>query len=340
MKRAAMVILCILMLLQTAFAAYTTPADLQERELPELMAEFMAQRGLNESNFSLSYYNTVTGESYAFNDKKFMVAASTYKLPLNMYYYEMEQEGKIDPNTVIPRAGQALSSCHQQSLVWSNNDVSIGMLYNLGDFRGYKECMMKYFTMPREEIDYLYWVDNHYCTNMMMDALRYLHENSEKFSEMLDYMLQAQQENWFRGIVRDIPIAHKYGYFEGAVNDVGIIYTEEPFCLAVYTYNTAESVVAEAAAFMTDYNLSRLSEPEPEVHDIELLPTPVVEEAAPVMGETDELPAEQPEPEELSQPQSAFAWWMVPVALGVFLAGGGTVIGLIAAGRKARRMEE
>ena len=56
-------------------------------ELAPVIEEYMAEHGLNAQNFSMSYYNTVTGESYAFNDKKFMVAASTFKVPVNMYYY-------------------------------------------------------------------------------------------------------------------------------------------------------------------------------------------------------------------------------------------------------------
>ena len=51
----------------------------------------------------------------------------------------------------------------------------------------------------------------------------------------------------------------------------------------------------------------------------------------------EEIPME--EPVELSQPQSAFAWWMVPVALGVFVIGGGCVAAIIAAGAKNGRYE-
>ena len=39
--------------------------------------------------------------------------------------------------------------------------------------------------------------------------------------------------------------------FEGAVNDVGIIYAPQPFLLAVYTQDTSEAVVGEVAALLT-----------------------------------------------------------------------------------------
>lgn len=355
-SRRVLAMLLILAVLQTAAFAYTTPEDLETRPLEDLMAEFMESRGLNGENFSLSYYNTVTGEAYAFNDKKFMVAASTFKLPLNMYYYELEQAGEIDSDAVLPRTGRRLSDAHQASLVWSDNDVSIDMLYNLGTFRQYKECMKKYFTMPEEEIEYIYYVDNHYCTCMMMDALKYLYDHAEDFSEMLGYMKEAQPDAWFRTYVTDWPVAHKYGYYEGAVNDTGIFYTEEPFLLAVYTQGTSELVVAEAAALMTDYNVSRITvpepEPEPEPLHTEIVVTPTIQplpelEAEPEPEEAQEEPKEEPAPEAPAQkaPEEpaaqeeppAFAWWMIPVALAVFGLGGGVVLLLARSGRRGGR---
>ena len=148
-------LLATLLVLTVFVPAYEVPADFTGLELEQVMADYMAERGLNEDNYSVSYTNTVTGETYTFNDEKFMVAASTFKLPLNMYYYEMEQEGLIASDAYISRAGTTLDNAHYESLVWSNNEMSIGMLYNLGEFRDYKELMRKYFTMTDEEIDYL-----------------------------------------------------------------------------------------------------------------------------------------------------------------------------------------
>lgn len=342
-------LLCISVLLTTAVSAYTAPDDIGNRDLDELMGEFMALNELDETNFSMSYYNTVTGEAYTFNDKKFMVAASTFKLPLNMYYYEMERDGLIAPDATIPRTEHPLNDCHRMSLVHSNNEVSIAMLYNLGIFREYKECMMKYFTMPRSEIAYDYWVDNYYCTNMMMDALKYLFYNGEQFPEMLGYMKQAQPTSYFRTHVRDWPVAHKYGFFEGAVNDVGIFFTPEPFLLAVYTYGTEETVLPDVAALVADYNLTHIGpekpKPDPGKTGVEDLNTPTLEQPdMPVQPQPQNpteplLPQTPSEPQPVPQPQSAFEWWMIPVALGVFLIGGGITAALIHAGQRKGRYE-
>lgn len=295
-------------------------------ELAPVIEEYMAEHGLNAQNFSMSYYNTVTGESYAFNDKKFMVAASTFKVPVNMYYYELEATGEIEPDAVLPGVGVPLNKAHELSLVESNNEVSIGMLYAIGDgvFANYKTEMRKYFTMADEEIDYIYYADNYYCTHMMMDALKYLYENGELFSEMIGYMKQAQQDQYFCAGVTEYEVAHKYGWFEGTVNDVGIIYTEQPFLLAVYTQDVyGEGVVADIAALVTEYNVEKAK---PEVIEV-VLPVEMVSEEE---EQPEELPVmEEEQPEEVpAEPEETetFVWWMIPVALGVFLLGGGGTV--------------
>lgn len=341
-----MVVLVLTVLLCTASAlAYELPSNFSGQSLEDIMAAFMQDRGLNENNYSISYYNTATGESYAFNDDKFMVAASTYKLPLNMYYYELEQEGTIASDAYISRAGMTLDKIHYESLVNSNNDVSIGLLYNLGEFRDYKNCMRKYFTMTDQEIDYLYYVDNYYCTRMMMDALRYLYEYRADFSEMIGYMKQAQPDEYFAAGVTDYEVAHKYGWFEGAVNDVGIIYTDQPFLLAVYTQDTDASVVADTAALLTAYHVwKNQPEPEPEENtQLELEVQYVPKENPELQPPEEERPATDPvaavpEPQETPS-VSAFEWWMVAVAAGVFLLGGGSLL-LLNPGKLKKKYEK
>ena len=70
--------------------------------LEEAVADFMDQNGLNSDNFALSYYNTVTGEAYGYNETHMMVAASTFKLPLNLYYYDLEHAGELPRTPISP----------------------------------------------------------------------------------------------------------------------------------------------------------------------------------------------------------------------------------------------
>ena len=347
------------------------------KTLEGLMAEFMQENYLNETNFSLCYYNTVTGEEYCYNETAFMIAASTYKLPLNLYYYELEAAGEITGDTYIPDAGTTLDNCHRMSLVDSNNEVSTAMLYHLGSFRDYKEAMRKYFTMTDDEIDPDYYADNYYCTRMMMDCLKYLYAHEDDFSEMLDYMKQACPGAYFKAYLEDkVTVAHKYGSFEGAENDTGIIYASQPFLLAVYTQGVGELISAKAAALLYQYTeyqyqcaeaeriaaeqaeAERLAAEQAEAErlaaeqaEAERLAAEQAEaaqleaereraEQAAAQAEAERLAAElaqQAEAERLAAEQpddSAFEWWMIAVALGVFAVGSGAVLLALHSGKK------
>lgn len=309
-------------------------------ELEALMNGFREEYGLDENSFSLCYLDTVTGEEYRYNDKAFLFAASTYKLPLNLYYYEQEQAGTLSPST--PVGGIPLSRAHYQSLVWSDNEVSRNMLYSLGDFRTYKEKMRQYFTMDGADIAASYYTGNYYCTAMMLDALNYLYERREDFPEMLDYMKQAQPEEYFARYAGETEIAHKYGFFYDeekkivTVNDVGIIYAPHPFLLAVYTQNAGDGVevVARACERLIQYNEEMftapkpVSEPMPEANP-DPAPEPAPEpdpEPVPPRAEEPQTPPAPPAPTEAEAPEEApeeiarrNIWWMVLVAAFIFL---------------------
>lgn len=328
-------LLTFLLILTVPAAAYEVPTDFTDLTLEQAVEDLKQAYGLNESNYSVSFCNTVTGERFAFNDKKFMVAASTFKVPLNMYYYEQEHAGHIASDAYISRVGGTLKDAHYQSLVHSNNEMSIGMLYNLGEFRDYKELMRKYFTMPTEEIDYLYYVDNYYCTHMMMDALSYLYEYRADFDEMIGYMKQAQPGEYFKAGVTEYEVAHKYGWFEGAVNDVGIIYTPQPILLAVFSQDVSADVVAKTAALFTAYTV--WSDPEeaenPNRIPLEVQYIPVEEEPVTEPETTTEITEEETSEAPEENPQATFSWWMIAAAVGVLLIGVGITLMVTLSGK-------
>ena len=347
-------------------ASQEAPEAEEEASLAALFDRFRAERGLTESNFAVSYYDTVTGESYDWNETHMMVAASTFKLPLNLYYYEKENAGELEPDTLITQGGATLDLCHYLSIVESNNEISHALLYRIGTFPEYKEAMRKFFTMTDDEIDPKYYQNNYYCTRMMMDTLKYLYERQDEFPELIDYMKQSNPQNgYFRAKVTEMDVAHKYGSFEGAENDVGIFYAEHPFLLAVYTQSVGETVVQDAARLAADYNAQQTAlckqlelqekldafaaEKEARMAQAEQL-AEQAKLALEAQREADkkaaqeaalrEAPADAPEAavqevpaETAEKPASAFQfnpdnfeWWMIAVAAAVLLLGSGGVL--------------
>ena len=213
-----------------------TPPDISGKSVEELIDTFREEHNLDETNFELSYYNTVSGESYDYNETKLLYGASTYKLPLNLYYYDMQLAGEITGDTMITQ-GSSLDEAHYQSLVYSNNELAYSLWRRIGDWPEYKMAMRKYFTMTDDEIPQNYYYDHVFCTRMMMDTLKVVWDGQEQYPELIDYLKIACPGAYFKTYldVDETPVAHKYGSYEGAENDVGIIWAERPFLLAVYT---------------------------------------------------------------------------------------------------------
>ena len=315
MKRIGTLLLCTALLLTLLpvttvhaepYQPYVIPADFTGMTLEDVVGDFMETYGLQNYTFAISYYNTVTGESYAWNDDWFSIAASTYKLPLNMYFYEMQQAGEISGDTIISWTGQTLDYIHEQSIVNSNNEFSEALMYYWNDHTVYKQNLRKYFTMTDEEIHPSYWQANWFCVRMMMDCLKYLYENQDNFEELIGYMKQAMPGQYFKHGVMEYEVAHKYGAVQTYHNDVGIIYTPQPFLLAVYTQGMGEYICAEAARLLTAYTVwqgeQNPVEPELPEEPVEEQEPEVRENANEMVLEEVELPSAEPEAPEPVQP--------------------------------------
>jgi len=230
----------------------------EEQTLEQIIGQFLEEYCLTEENFSLSYYAPGLDETYHFAEHTYRTAGSMYKLALNMYYYDLEREGEIDPEAIIEEHRKPddeseeslkewpLSEIHYDTIVNSDNDMAIAMLYNLGSFYEYRLKMMRYSNQTYAN-EY-YW-NNVINTNYMLDVLQYLYENREQYPELMENLRKAAPWMFFKQYV-DYPIAHKYGMFEGAYCDAGIIFSEEPFFLVAmlqlpYVEETEEHVPAE-----------------------------------------------------------------------------------------------
>lgn len=341
------------------------------RTLEQLMDDLRAAYALDETNFSISYYNTVTGESYAWNDTCFMLAGSTYKLPLNLYYYQLEQAGELSPESSI--GGTTLANAHYRSIVNFENEISHAMIDAIGSFPAYKQAMRKYFTMTDDEIDPVYYVDNHYCVRMMMEVLQYLYEHAADYPELLSYLLLACPDMYFKRDVTEYDIAHKYGSYSGYENDVGIIYASQPFLLAVYTCSVGgEAICAQLARELTDYTDRQYAAALAAAEQDTVQEAPAAEDASPAPADTAASltmtpptvhetpapaasaasapeaasPAPQPEASALDR-LAAFLTggqpllWMVPLALLIAFGGGAGLRALLSGrGRWSRQREK
>ena len=222
------------------------------------MEPFLEKYGLNERNFAMGYCYTATGEIWYYNGDALMLGGSVYKLPLNMRVTEKVAEGVLSENDRV--GGFDLPQAQYLSLVHSDNAVSQAMQkylvgYQASYYRTYRDEIAVYSGDFLDDIPEKYYSGNYFSARFMINTLSYLYDHSEEFETILGYMEEAQPGAYFKRYTDEYVIAHKYGFFDGAINDVGIVYTDTPFLLAAFTYNTGngEEVLGRLCALLCDY---------------------------------------------------------------------------------------
>jgi hypothetical protein len=235
--------------------------DSQRGELDTLIEQFMTEHGLNEDNFAMGFMSTGGGEAFYYNGDKLMPGGSIYKLPLNMVYADRLRDGICSPDELV--GGYTIERAMYCSIVCSDNDVSYAMQKHLFGGRAdyhddYRRLIAQYSGLDPDELGESYFRDNCFSPRYMINTLSYLYDHADGYAYVIDLMKQAHPGRYFRLYEGDYEIAHKYGYYEGALNDCAIVYTPTPFLLTAFTKDiaNAEQALGELCSLMTDYALT------------------------------------------------------------------------------------
>jgi len=229
--------------------------------LDAIMTQYMEEHGLNESNFSMGYLYTKTGEYWFFNEEKMMTAGSLYKLPLNMRITEKVAAGERSYSDYV--YGMPLAAAQQRSVTLSDNEVSHALQRYLAGFSSgyyytYRRELLPYSGWSEEEIPWQFLSTNSASAEYMLRVLVHLYNEPELYADIIGYMKDAYPGSYFRLYEGDYAIAHKYGMTENFLHDAGIVYTPNPFLLVVMTDSVyySEHVLGELCQLMTEYTLS------------------------------------------------------------------------------------
>ena len=223
---------------------------------------------LSERNFALGFRALSDGTEYWYNADKLFETASLYKLPLNMYFYELEAAGDIASDE--PIYGVPLDYCHEQSLVYSNNELSQLMVDWIGSYRQFKDIAFGYTGLDESERGFDYYASGGFTARMMVGMLQTLWDDPETFGQEIEYLKEANPGEYLESGDCGLEIAQKYGYehYDGVLNIciAGIVYTDEPFLITVLTRGVgwAEVLMGELCDAFAEYEQTRAHvEPEP-----------------------------------------------------------------------------
>lgn len=250
-------------LLLSGTSAGDFEADFTVESLDEVMARYIAERELTEDSFAMGWYDLATGSEWFFNADTFMVAGSMYKLPLNMVYADKLASGDVNADDMV--GVYTVERAMELSIVYSDNDAADALHSALRlSQRDYRLLLSQYSGLDETELPEEYFTDNHISARFMINTLVYLYDNSELYGGLIGHMKSAHPGRYFKKSEGEYEIAHKYGYFEGGLDDCGIVYSPRPFALVVFTNRVrgGEDILSELCALMTGYSLYLNSLPE------------------------------------------------------------------------------
>lgn len=250
--------LCILLsLFPAACAEGTDDERFRDKTWDEVVDGFFEEHGLGSGFVTFGYYNTVTGEEHYYDGDKYVIAASMFKVPLNMLYAEKVANGEMDWDTKI--YGIAYSNLMEWSIVNSDNQMAEYLWKKTGSYRTYRELICPYMGEDPETVDEMYWKNNYFTSRQIIHCLKTLYDNPERFPRIVETMRKAEPENYFNYHEQAFDIAHKYGYLveDGGLylNDCAICFTDDPILIVMFTFGVPKpyDMLADFCTLMCDY---------------------------------------------------------------------------------------
>lgn len=252
---AALCILC--SLFPAVYADGTDDERFKDKTWDEIVDAFFEEHRTGPGFITFGYYNTVTGEEHYYDGDKYVVAASLFKVPLNMLYTEKIANGEMDWDTKIN--GIAYSNMLEWTIVNSDNQMAEYLWKATGSYRTYRELICPYMGVDPETVDAMYWKNNYFTSEQMIHCLKTLYENPDRFPKVVDTMLKAEPDDYFNYHEQEFDIAHKYGYLEDDgglyLNDCAICFTDDPILIVMFTFGIPKpyEALSDFCTLMCDY---------------------------------------------------------------------------------------
>jgi beta-lactamase class A len=220
-------------------------------------------RGLN-GHYGVYYYNLATKESFGINEYEEFTAASTIKVPMNLYLYQKIKSGDVNPlgtlkylkddfegGTGIIQTesfGKKYTIVQLSKLSITHSDnVAANMLLRFLGIKNVKNYM--------REIGGSVVKDNKNvsCPRDLGLYMKYVYEfsnnNGDLGNELMDSLLNTKFKDRIPALLPStIKVAHKIGTQVNTVNDVGIVFKDKPYIISVMSKEADENKAPEEIA--------------------------------------------------------------------------------------------
>lgn len=210
---------------------------------------YFQENGIDHEKVAYCITDLEHNIKYSMNEKDEFIAASIYKLPLAMLYYDKVNEGEYTLDSTFTYSGYMhedagvissdygigsqvpLSDLLNDLIIYSDNDAGHILYENLGGWKEYKEAMTKYTNSISENY---YTMDNVTTANTMNDVVTYLYDYKEDYKGLIKNMEEAEPGEY---LDRDTQLSmpQKYGMYDSALNSVGFVECNTSYSIVVLT---------------------------------------------------------------------------------------------------------
>lgn len=210
---------------------------------------YFQENGIDHEKVAYCITDLEHNIKYNMNEKDEFIAASIYKLPLAMLYYDKVNEGEYTLDSTFTYSGYMhedagvissdygigsqvpLSDLLNDLIIYSDNDAGHILYENLGGWKEYKEAMTKYTDSISENY---YTMDNVTTANTMNDVVTYLYDHKEDYKGLIKNMEEAEPGEY---LDRDTQLSmpQKYGMYDSALNSVGFVECNTSYSIVVLT---------------------------------------------------------------------------------------------------------
>ncbi|MBU3135435.1 class A beta-lactamase-related serine hydrolase [Clostridium gasigenes] len=210
-------------------------------------------------DFGFIYYDLTTKEKIVINQNKVFIAASTYKVGLNMLVYEDIINGVLEINQGIIYDDDKdfeygtgilkneidttltkpvlLQKLLDLSIIESDNIASKMLKRTLG---GDKETRERINEMAELSCD----TDSNKTTpEIQFKLLENLYKNRDNiyYTHLLNIMKETEFHDRLDKYLPYEIVAHKIGNYEESINDIAIIFTDKPYIIVAYSEGIDEA---------------------------------------------------------------------------------------------------
>ena len=241
----------------------------EDEEIKNLITEIKTQNNLTEENFAFFYYNPQTQKYYFDNQSKYFKAASTVKVPVAIMYYDKIKNGELTKESTLQytsddyeEGGGTTASLYsvgdnvpisyllEQSIVNSDN-TAVNILI---DGIGYRKCREQISEFSDEQFTEEFYTTNLTTADLGYNIINRIYQNQTDYEELIGFMKKSSNGEYLKKYVTEYDVAHKYGSYAGNVHDYGIVYSDSPYLIGVYTQGVsgADELIANISRQVLD----------------------------------------------------------------------------------------